>query len=144
MRILYLDLDTLRPDHLGCYGYHRNTSPNIDRLAAEGVRCENYYTSDAPCLPSRAALFMGRFGIHTGVVNHGGTPADPWVEGADRGFRQSRETASWMDVLREEGFHTVSVSPYAERHSAWWFYRGFSEMINPGKGGLERAEPWTG
>jgi len=140
MRILYLDLDTLRPDHLGCYGYHRNTSPNIDRLAAEGIRCENYYCSDAPCLPSRAALFMGRFGMHTGVVNHGGTPADPRLEGATRGFRQARDSASWMDVLREAGFHTVSISPYAERHSAWWFYRGFSEMVNPGKGGLERAD----
>ena len=32
MRILYLDLDTLRPDHLGCYGYPRYTSPNIDSL----------------------------------------------------------------------------------------------------------------
>jgi len=33
MKVLFLDLDTLRPDHLGCYGYHRNTSPNIDRIA---------------------------------------------------------------------------------------------------------------
>src|SRR3954447_12179605 len=33
MRILYIDIDSQRPDHLGCYGYHRNTSPNIDRVA---------------------------------------------------------------------------------------------------------------
>ena len=140
MRILYLDCDTLRPDHLGCYGYHRNTSPNMDWIAEQGLRCENYYASDAPCLPSRAALFMGRFGIHTGIVGHGGTAADPRLEGSHRGFKQSRETASWMDVLREAGLRTVSVSPYAERHSAWWFYRGFSEMYNTGKSGAERAD----
>ncbi|NLG48705.1 MAG: sulfatase [Chloroflexi bacterium] len=143
MRILYLDCDTLRPDHLGCYGYLRDTSPNIDRLAAEGLRCTNTYACDAPCLPSRAGLFMGRFGIHTGVVGHGGTAADPRIEGAARSFRNSRETATWMEVLREAGFHTVSVSPFAERHSAWWFYRGFSEMYNPGKGGMERADEVT-
>ena len=43
MRILYLDLDSLRPDHLGCYGYPRNTSPNIDLIAKEGVTFTNYY-----------------------------------------------------------------------------------------------------
>ena len=73
MRILYLDIDTLRPDHLGCYGYHRNTSPNIDRIAAGGTRFDNCYVSDAPCLPSRAGMFTGQFGIHTGAVGHGGT-----------------------------------------------------------------------
>ena len=41
MRVLFLDLDTLRPDHLGCGGYHRGTSPNIDRIAGEGVRFDN-------------------------------------------------------------------------------------------------------
>ena len=140
MRILYLDLDTLRPDHLGCYGYLRDTSPHIDRLAAEGTRFEHCYATDTPCLPSRAALFHGRFGIHTGIVSHGGTAADERLEGAPRMFRQSRDGASWMDVLREAGFYTVSVSPFAERHSSWWFYRGFSEMYNPGKGGSERAD----
>ncbi|MCA9890109.1 MAG: sulfatase-like hydrolase/transferase, partial [Anaerolineae bacterium] len=48
MRILYIDIDSMRPDHLSCYGYHRQTSPNIDALAAEGVRFTNFYASDSP------------------------------------------------------------------------------------------------
>lgn len=140
MRILYLDLDTTRPDHLSCYGYHRNTSPNLDRIAAEGVRFENCYASDAPCLPSRAALFNGRFGIHTGVVGHGGTAADLRLEGRPRAFRNNPDRMPWIMSLARKGLYTVSVSPFAERHSAWWFYHGFREMYNPGKGGLERAE----
>ena len=87
MRILYIDIDSLRADHLGCYGYHRHTSPNIDALAEQGVRFENVYASDAPCLPSRTALWSGRTGFHTGVVSHGGTAADPFVEGATREFQ---------------------------------------------------------
>ncbi len=51
MRVLYLDIDTLRADHLGCYGYHRATTPNLDALAAEGVRFASAYASDVPCLP---------------------------------------------------------------------------------------------
>ena len=80
MRILYIDIDTLRPDHLSCYGYLRKTSPNIDLIAAEGMRFNNYYVPDAPCLPSRTAMFTGRFGFCTGVVNHGGRFADMDLE----------------------------------------------------------------
>ena len=80
-RMIWIDIDTLRPDHLGCYGYERPTSPNMDELAKEGVRLEGLYTSDSPCLPSRSALQTGMFGIHTGAVGHGGTAADPFSEG---------------------------------------------------------------
>ena len=45
----------MRPDHLSCYGYHRQTSPNIDNLAAEGILFRNFYATDTPCLPSRTA-----------------------------------------------------------------------------------------
>ena len=38
MRILFIDIDTLRPDHMGCYGYSRSTTPNMDRVCAEGIR----------------------------------------------------------------------------------------------------------
>ncbi|MHC4504727.1 MAG: sulfatase [Planctomycetota bacterium] len=143
MRILYLDIDTLRADHLGCYGYHRGTSPNIDRIAREGVRFDGCYCSDAPCQPSRAALMTGRFGIHTGLVGHGGTAAEVRTEGATRGFRDVLARDSLPAFLRSAGLKTVSISPFAERHGSWHFYAGFSEMHNTGRCGGESAEEVT-
>ncbi len=143
MRILFLDLDTLRPDHLGCYGYPRNTSPNIDRIAAQGLRFEQYYCSDAPCLPSRVALMTGQFGFHSGVVGHGGTAADLRLEGAERGFRSQLNHTTLPGVLRAAGLHTVFIGGFGERHSIWSFYAGFSEIHDTGKGGMESAEEVT-
>lgn len=140
MRILYIDIDSLRPDHLGCYGYHRATSPNIDRVAAEGVRFDHYHVTDSPCLPSRTSLFSGRFGIHNGVINHGGVAAEPFIQGPERGFKSTLGLSSWMHCLRRAGLKTVTVSPFGERHSAWHWYANFSEIYNPGKNGGERAD----
>lgn len=140
MRILYVDIDSLRPDHLGCYGYHRQTSPNIDMLAAQGVRFSNCYIPDAPCLPSRTALWSGRCGFHTGVVGHGGTAAQPFIEGPDRGFQDLFGTTGWMSALRRAGYRTVTVSSFGERHAAWHWYAGYNEVYNPGKIGLESAD----
>ncbi|MBU4316262.1 MAG: sulfatase [Proteobacteria bacterium] len=141
MRILYLDIDTLRPDHLGCYGYGRNTSPNINAICEESIRFDNCYASDAPCLPSRSACWTGRFGIHTGVVNHGGLAADPIPMGKSRGFLENISRLSFVSEMRlYGGMHTVTVSPFAERHQAWWFYAGFKEIFNPGRHGRERAD----
>jgi arylsulfatase A-like enzyme len=139
MRILYFDIDSLRPDHLGCYGYHRATSPNIDRIAQQGTRFEQCYVSDAPCLPSRTALWSGRFGVHTGVIDHGGIASQPLIE-PDRGFRDSFGASSWMSCLRNAGLQTTTISPFGERHAAWHWYAGFNQVINSGGRGLERAD----
>lgn len=140
MRILYLDIDTLRPDHLGCYGYHRNTSPNIDALARGGIVFGNVHASDTPCLPSRTALVTGRFGIHNGVVNHGGSDAEPVIDSVDRRFRSRLHADSLGARLQRAGLRTVSVSSFAQRHSAFFWYAGFDEAFNVGKGGLETAD----
>lgn len=141
MRILYIDIDTLRPDHLGCYGYQRNTSPNIDALAARGVRFTRAYVSDAPCLPSRTALFTCRPGIQTGVVNHGGRMADIRPQGPERAFNNVRGPfRSWMQSLASAGLHTCTISPFATRHAAWHFLDGFREWHDTGRLGHERAD----
>lgn len=149
MRILYIDIDTLRPDHLGCYGYHRQTSPNIDAFAKTAGVFENVHASDVPCLPSRTALLTGRFGIHNGVVNHGGTDADPVIDGANREFWSSLQLESFPTQLsnggspfkpRKDNMRTISISSFAQRHSAFHWYAGFDEAYNVGKFGLETAD----
>lgn len=139
MRILYIDIDSLRPDHLGCYGYHRSTSPNIDAVARQGLRFDNFYATDTPCLPSRTALFSGRFGTATGVVNHGGVRADIRVEGPGRGFRSRSTTETLAQRLRDAGLWTASISPFPHRHSAYQIWEGFHETVDTGRDGYERS-----
>jgi len=140
MRLLLLDVDTLRNDHLGCSGYARRTSPNIDALAADGVRLANVFASDVPCLPSRTALCTGRFGIKNGVVNHGGLAADLRPEGAGRGFLSRHALRAFAARFFAAGWHTTTLSAFPLRHSAPWWTMGFQEALNPMRGfGLERA-----
>jgi arylsulfatase A-like enzyme len=140
MRIIHIDIDSLRPDHLGCYDYGRNSSPNIDAIARESVIFDNVYVSDAPCLPSRTALWAGRCGLRTGVVNHGGRRATPFNEGPERWFRDTFIQTGWMAALRAAAIERiVTVSSFGERHSAWHWYAGFNEVYNSGQMGLDMA-----
>jgi arylsulfatase A-like enzyme len=141
MRLIYLDLDALTPSHLGCYGYCRDTSPHIDKLAGEGVRFTNAYCADAPCLPSRTGLYSGRFGIQSGVVGHGGRAAQPRTEPATvRGFRDTFDESGLARQMQDAGMHTAMISPFGQRHAAHWFYAGFDEIHNTGGGGIEIVE----
>ncbi len=141
MRFLYLDIDTLRADHLGCAGYHRATSPNIDALAVEGVRFADVYASDVPCLPSRTALATGMFGIRNGVVNHGGLAADIRPEGVGREFIGRFARSSWPALFFAAGWDTASISSFPFRHSASWWNHGYMEAMNLMRGfGGERAD----
>jgi choline-sulfatase len=61
LNLLFLTIDTLRADHLGCYGYPRPTSPEIDRLAAEGTLFENGWAHAPSTRYSMPALATGRW-----------------------------------------------------------------------------------
>ena len=52
-------VDTLRADHLGCYGYPKDTSPNIDALAERGVQFQRAFATAPWTLPSVSSLFTG-------------------------------------------------------------------------------------
>lgn len=119
MHVIYIDVDSLRPDHLGCYGYPRPTSPNIDRFAEEGTRFTRCFTSDSPCMPSRAATMSGTFGITNGVVTHG-----------ERGLVLHGQEETLPHVLRRHNIPSVAISSFG-RHPSPWFYVGWNECIDP-------------
>ena len=65
--LLLITVDTLRADHLGAYGYTRNTTPEMDRLAKNGVRFTDAYTPRGLTWPALASLMTGLYPVQHGV-----------------------------------------------------------------------------
>jgi arylsulfatase A-like enzyme len=125
MRILYVDVDTLRADHTTPYGYPRTITPNFEELARQSVVFDRCYSSDSPCAPSRAALTSGQFGITTGAIGNFGPATDI------RMFERTRYAPYFGGHLYRNGIYTASVSCFPERHMAYWFVGNFREWIKP-------------
>jgi len=68
--IVYIMADDLGYAELGCYGQEKIKTPNIDRMAAEGMRFTQHYTSAPVCAPARCALMTGKHGGHALVRNN--------------------------------------------------------------------------
>jgi arylsulfatase A-like enzyme len=104
--LLLITLDTLRADHLSAYGYHRPTSPNIDRLAGEGAMFVNAFSNSSWTLPSHASMFTGRL-----PNEHKADWTDPLDEKyptlaealASRGYRCAAFSANTSYVAPEWG-----------------------------------------
>ena len=75
--IILISIDTLRADHLGCYGFRSTVSPTIDALARESVVFENAYTPVPLTLPAHTSLLTGLYPNHHGVHDNGETLAAP-------------------------------------------------------------------
>ena len=69
-QVILLMTDTTRKDMLGCYGNSDMYTPNLDRLAAGGIRYENAYTCQPVCGPARSAIFTGTFPHTNGMVSN--------------------------------------------------------------------------
>jgi arylsulfatase A-like enzyme len=92
-------LDTLRADHLGCYGYPRDTTPNLDALAARGLRFEGCRAPMATTLPSHLSLFTGTHPLRHGVLAnlaHGVV------------FERDRSLVTLAEELRGSGYATAA------------------------------------
>lgn len=73
--VLFVTLDQFRGDSLSCAGHPLVRTPNLDAIAAQGVRLSRHYAQAAPCAPGRAALYTGTYQMTNRVVANG-TPLD--------------------------------------------------------------------
>src|SRR5688572_29793114 len=68
--VIILAIDSLRADHLGCYGYSKPTSPNIDALSAESVVFDRAFAAGIPTMPSFTTMLSGMHPYRHGIVSH--------------------------------------------------------------------------
>jgi len=111
MNIIFIISDSLRYDHLGCYGNDWIETPNIDRLAQESVVFENAYPEGLPTLPVRTALFTGNYTL-TNRFWQALTPQD----------------VSMAEILDEHGYVSAMVTDlYHMFKPNMNYHRGFHE-----------------
>ncbi len=105
--VLFVVIDALRADHVGAYGYARNTTPFIDELAAAGVRFEHVLSNSSYTRESVSSLFTGRYPSRAQAVGWEAAPAEGHQTLAERmqaaGYHTALFSASRM--LRKKGFH---------------------------------------
>ncbi|MEY5009002.1 MAG: Arylsulfatase, partial [Verrucomicrobiota bacterium] len=65
--VILILADDLGAKELGCYGNTKHRTPNLDRMAAEGMRFETFYANPL-CTPTRMALMTGQYGFHNGYL----------------------------------------------------------------------------
>ncbi|MFC2164783.1 sulfatase-like hydrolase/transferase [Acidobacteriota bacterium] len=93
LNVLLITLDTTRADRLGCYGYERAGTPNLDSIAAGGVKFANTYTSVPLTLPSHCSIFTGTYPIYHRVRNNGL-------------YYLGNENVTLAEILEKKGFRT--------------------------------------
>lgn len=109
LNIVFILLDNLGQEWFGCYGSEEGCTPNMDRLAREGVRVENCYAPPV-CSPSRVTALTGRYLFRSGWVLHhdaalyGGGGLDP------------KREITFVRLFRNAGYHTGIVGKWQINH----------------------------
>ncbi|HEX5484114.1 MAG TPA: sulfatase-like hydrolase/transferase [Terriglobia bacterium] len=122
--IVLIVLDTVRADHLSCYGYKRPTTPHLDSLAARGVRFENAIAPSSWTLPSIASIFTGLLPHQHGANWGTPLPPEPWTLARilqSKGYETAGFNANPFYGLAgwrlDEGFDAYLDASYTLRHN---------------------------
>ncbi len=115
--LLLISLDTLRADHVGCYGYAAAQTPRLDGLARAGLRFETATTVVPLTLPAHSSLMTGTFPAWHGVRDNGG-------------FYLGDEQVTLAEVLREKGYRTGGFVGAFVLDRRWGIAQGFDRFFD--------------
>ena len=125
LNVVVVTIDTLRPDHLQCYGYSKIETPAIDSIAQSGVLFENAVTQTPLTPPSHASIFTGLYPTKHHVRNTGGFVLQP-------------SSTTLATVLKQQGWDTAAFVSSAVLKKQFGLNQGFAvyddQMPKPGNG----------
>ncbi len=110
--VVLITIDTVRADHLGCYGYRRIENPSINKLASEGIRFEHAYAQVPLTLPSHTVIMTGTYPMFNGVRDLTSTGLDATLP-------------TLAEILRQNGYRTAAFVSSFVLNSMWGLNRGF-------------------
>jgi arylsulfatase A-like enzyme len=117
LNVLFILVDTLRADRLGAYGYERDTSPNLDALAATGIRFAEQVSQSSWTKCSMASLWTGLYPVRTRVL---------------RAYDViSPEARMPAEVFQEAGFRTAAIWRNGWIDPNFGFSQGFEIYLSP-------------
>ena len=115
--LLLVSIDTLRADHVGCYGYAPASTPTLDGLARTGLRFERATTVVPLTLPAHSSLMTGTFPTWHGVRDNGG-------------FYLGDDQVTLAEVLRDKGFRTGGFVGAFVLDRRWGIGQGFDRFFD--------------
>ncbi|MEE9378610.1 MAG: sulfatase-like hydrolase/transferase [Candidatus Lokiarchaeia archaeon] len=103
LNVLFIITDAMRADHMSCAGNQTVKTPNLDRLAMEGIRFTNHFCTNPICMPNRATLITGVYPNVHGVRSNG--------------INLRQDIPTIIQTLRKRGWHTAA---FGKIHHQYW------------------------
>jgi len=132
--VVFILADDLGWTDLGCQGSKYYKTPNIDKLAAAGLRFTQGYTCGPNCQPTRAALMTGQYGPRTGIYTVGGIERFDWksrpLRPADNVQKLPLDRGTVGDVMKSAGYATGMFGKW---------HLGQDDAYHPSKRGFDQA-----
>jgi arylsulfatase A len=109
--IIYIYADDLGYGELGCYGQQKIKTPNLNKMAAEGMRFTQHYTSTPVCAPARAMLMTGKHGGHSYI--RGNHELGGFADSAERGqMPLAAAEFTVAELLKQKGYATALIGKW--------------------------------